>query len=363
MSGISDIFITNDFINDCADASLTLKLFHARFNQPNSVQSTVNIAEYVDSWYSNPRPGSSLVTIDGSDFLATYINKDRSALIVKVPYLKGVDDQIIGYLTYRRYRGNQLVDATQSQQDKVAFVFKVQDFQVGIYRQVRTDSGTQEPNSVAPYSTDPSVISTPIESDDDNDNSYIYIDISKLNIVANLEPFYNHAIDDTQNSWTLWNYVNEHAHDLFGMTYTTISGTNEPDFNLKNKQGYFFDALDEKYSSQKMALHFSNKVTALTLPIAIHKSGNITEYVSSITSDDYRKDSLIQTTDGRIRVGNLMQTEIDGTIVDPTKAEIDNISNLKVTFDETTYPEYVKKLYVTGAHIDMSDQYLFWNDG
>lgn len=356
---MSDLFITNEFIDDCADASLTLKLFHARFNRPQAISGQdFSVADYTSDWITQNQSGSTPVIVTGSDFLATYINKNYSSLIVKVPYIAGVDGQLVGYLMYRRYRGNKIVDTREDLRDRVAFVFSIADFGVGIYRQPKNH------NTVAP--TDSSTAeSMSILSENDNDNSYIYIDVSKLNIAASLEPFYNQAKDNTQESSTLWNYVNEHAHDLFGMTYTTIEEpveTNEPNFTLENKQGYFFDASTEKYSAQKTALHFSNKVTALTLPVAIY-SGDVTSYAASITSDDYRSNSLIQTTDGRVRAGNLMQTTIDGNIVDPTKVEVDNISDLKVTFNETTYSDYVKKLYVEGHHIDLDDQYLFWNNG
>lgn len=357
---MSDIFITNDFINDCADASLTLKLFHARFNLPVAVTNQYqDVADYTPDWYTQTRSGRNPINVTDSQFLATFINKDRSSLIVKIPYIANSDQQYIGYLTYRRYRGNIAVDSGEAA-DIVAFVFNLNDFGVGRYRQqlsgndnYQNQSGPQTNPESSPTNTEM------IPSTDDNDNSYIYIDISKLNIVANLEAFYNQSSADSTESTRLWNYVNEHAHDLFSMTYTTVQGTNIPDVTIENKQGYYFDALNEKYSAQNSALHFSNKVTALTLPLSVNNN-----YISNLPNDDYRQGSLVQTSDGRLRNSNLMsQDPIDGQPVYPDEAEIDGVSSIKVSFNDGNYPDYIKKLYVKGYTIDVDDFYVFEDDG
>lgn len=304
-------FITNNFIKDCMNPDKTIYIFGGKFNSPIegstftiSVDGNIPITGSPNPFYSEPTDSSEngnlgdyyydwyRVTEDGTsaavnfsdlingDILPCTIDKDRSKISVKIPYKSGLNNQKIGYLTYytqadseedilvhetnNGQQSNNLPEIFKGFTERVALVFESGLNNIGLVR------SSENPN---------------------DSNSYIDIDISKLNIAANILPV-RYRVEGQGNIYYWGKYEDEHLHNLVNTTSTEKSGFDTENGTTDSITKSMIDVKSLKDNTMNQALAGSNTYKRNIIKLMIPE--DILD-----TSEDCMLGSLIISNDGR----------------------------------------------------------------
>lgn len=293
-SNLIKFFITRDFINDCMNPNKNIYVFGGKFNSPvvNSTYSidgvqgklesdyydplSNNLQDFIDLWYrverdSNNTTAITLGGIAGGEILPCNINSDRSAISVKIPWMETLSEQEIGYLTY-------FTEADPDTPDK-----DLHGYTDGTINTDFTDKYGRIVEKVA-FVFESKINNIGINNSTENvrdSNSYIGIDISKLNIAANILPIRDRVSKESWNS-----YNDEHLHNLV-LTKDDRTGLERSD----NKS--VLDAKSLKDNTKNQAFNAMN----IYYPGVIASMKSIDESDEELTES--MGDTLILTNDNR----------------------------------------------------------------
>lgn len=199
MADLGNIYVTSEFIRDARCADYTLWVFGGGFNSPTDYDptDTCTFACFTQDWITDNRSGqpvyyrltSPTPTQSGTTYgvalygLTTCLNEDMTRATVKIYLNQAIYNTNFGYLTYSI---NGFGPGTTLNDERIAFYF---DRSAYIKCPAQNVEGLKQQY---------------------NDAAYITLDLSALNVAANIKPVYT-EINSTECGG---GFIYDHQHIL-----------------------------------------------------------------------------------------------------------------------------------------------------